>query len=76
MFRNAVFKPSVNTKKWLKSALIRALKTVCQSAVSVIGVSATLGSVDWKLVISTALLSGIVSILTSVGGIPEVESEG
>ena len=61
-----------NWKKWLKAAGIRAIKTMAQTAVASIGVSATMGEVNWLVVGSTALLSGILSILTSVAGLPEV----
>ena len=71
MFKNSVLKASVNTKEWAKKAAIRAVKTMAQTAVAVIGTSA----VDWKIVVSSAVVSGVVSILTSVAGIPEVESE-
>lgn len=64
---------SNKTKKWIKAAGIRAIKTVAQTAVAVIGVSATIGSVDWLTVGSSALLAGILSVLTSVAGLPEVE---
>lgn len=61
--------------EWLKAAGIRALKTVAQTAVASIGVSATMGSVDWVMVGSTSLLAGILSILTSITGLPEVKTE-
>lgn len=64
---------SNKTKKWIKAAGIRAIKTVAQTAVAVIGVSATIGSVDWLTVGSSALLAGILSVLTSVAGLPEAE---
>lgn len=76
MFKNCVFKVSVNTKKWIKSAAVRAVKTVAQTAVATIGTSAAMGEVNWILVGSASLLAGIVSLLTSVAGIPEVEAEG
>ena len=72
MFKNSVLKASVNTKEWAKKAAIRAVKTMAQTAVAVIGTSTV---VDWKIVVSSAVVSGVVSILTSVAGIPEVESE-
>ncbi len=75
MFKNCVFKVSVNTQKWMKSAGIRAVKTMAQTAVSVIAVGSTVASVDWKLAASSAAVAGIVSVLTSVAGIPEVECE-
>lgn len=61
------------TKKWLKAAGIRCLKTVCQTAIASIGTTATLGGVDWAIVASTSALAGILSILTSVAGLPEVK---
>ena len=61
--------------KWIQAAGIRALKTVAESAVSVIGTSAAMGDVNWISVGSTALLSGVLSLITSVAGIPEVEGE-
>lgn len=64
---------SEHTKKWLKAAGIRAIKTVAQTAVGVIGASTVINAVDWRVVVSASILSGIVSILTSVAGLPEVE---
>lgn len=75
MFKNCVFKMDVNTKQWVKAAGVRAVKTVAQSAIAAIGASAAMGDVNWPMVGSTALLSGIVSILTSIAGIPEVPAE-
>ena len=72
MFKNSVFKVDVDTIKWAKAAAIRAVKTMAQSAIGAIGAAATLGAVDWRIVGSTAVLAGIVSVLTSVAGIPEV----
>ena len=60
-------------KKWLKAAAVRAVKTVAQTAVGVIGSAAVLGAVDWRMVASAALLAGIISMLTSVAGLPEVK---
>lgn len=59
--------------KWFRAALIRAVKTMAQTAVATIGTSAALGEVDWILVLSASGLSGILSILTSVAGLPEVK---
>ena len=58
--------------KWLKAAGIRALKTMSQTAIATIGTSAVLSQVNWVLVVSSALLSGLLSILTSVAGLPEL----
>lgn len=63
-------------EKWIIAAMVRAGKTFAQSAVAVIGVSATLGDVNWGVVFSTAALSTILSILTSVAGLPEIETIG
>lgn len=60
-------------KAWIIAALIRALKTVCQTAVAMIGTSAVMSEVNWLMVGSAALLAGILSILTSLAGIPEVD---
>lgn len=61
------------TKKWWKAAGIRAVKTVAQAAVAAIGTTAMLSEVDWLVVASTALLAGVLSLLTSIAGLPEVE---
>lgn len=57
---------------WLKASGIRALKTVAQSAIGTIGGALALGGVDWRLVASAAVLAGVLSLLTSVAGLPEV----
>lgn len=75
MLKNCVFNTSVDTKKWLKASVIRAVKTVAQTAVATIGTSAVMGDVNWVMVASASALSGIISILTSVAGIPEVRSD-
>lgn len=59
--------------KWIKAAGIRAIKTVAQTAVGVIGSSAFLGDVNWLMVGSAAVLAGVMSLLTSVAGLPEVQ---
>ena len=64
---------SGKTKKWLKAAGIRAVKTTAQAAIGGIGAATVLGGVDWKLTVSTAILAGVVSVLTSVAGLPEVK---
>lgn len=63
-------------EKWFDAALIRALKTMAQTAVAMIGTTALMSAVDWKTVISTAVLAGILSMLTSLAGLPEVEQDG
>ena len=66
----------MNWKVWLKAAGIRAIKTVAQTAVATIGTSAVLGDVNWIAVVSASTLAGVLSLLTSVAGLPEIkESE-
>ncbi len=60
-------------KKWTKAAGVRAVKTVAQAAVAGIGTAAVMGQVDWKYVVSASILTGILSVLTSVAGLPEVD---
>lgn len=64
-----------NFKAWFRAAGVRAVKTVAQTAVATIGTSAAMGDVNWILVGSASLLAGILSILTSVAGLPEVKAE-
>ena len=64
-----------NWKNWLKAAGIRAIKTVAQTAVATIGTSVAMGEVNWVMVGSASLLAGILSILTSVAGLPEVKQQ-
>lgn len=61
------------TKKWIKCATVRAVKTTAQTAVATIGTSAVMGDVNWVMVGSASLLAGILSILTSIAGLPEVQ---
>ena len=65
-----------NWKTWFKAAGIRAIKTIAQTAVATIGTSAVLGEVNWVMVGSASLLAGILSLLTSVAGLPEVDEGG
>ena len=59
--------------KWLRAAGVRAVKTVAQTAIATIGASAVLSAVDWPMVLSASALAGVLSLLTSVAGLPEVE---
>ena len=63
----------VFTKEWFHAALVRSLKTVAQTAVAIIGTSVAMGDVDWLKVGSAALLAGVLSLLTSVAGLPELK---
>lgn len=64
-----------NFLKWLKAAGVRAVKTVAQTAVATIGTSAVMGEVNWIMVGSTSALAGVVSLLTSVAGLPEIKED-
>ena len=65
----------VFTKAWLKASLIRAIRTVCQTAIATIGTSALLSEVNWLSVASASALAGILSLLTSLAGLPEVDEK-
>lgn len=60
-----------NWEKWLKYAGIRAVKTMAQSGVAAIGSAAVISQIDWKVVVSTMIVSGVLSVLTSIAGLPE-----
>lgn len=64
-----------NFKEWLKAAAIRSIKTIAQTSIATIGTSAVMGDVNWLMVGSSSLLAGILSILTSIAGLPEVEKK-
>lgn len=61
-------------KNWMKAAAVRAVKTVAQTAVATIGTAVVLGDVNWIMVASASVLAGVLSLLTSVAGLPEVEA--
>ena len=73
LMKRLVNKMNEKFEKWLKAAGVRAVKTIAQTAVATIGTSAILSAVDWKVVISASLLAGLLSVLTSVAGLPEVK---
>lgn len=75
MFKKCVFKANVDTVEWIKKAGVRAVKTMAQTFVATVGTATVMGAVDWKMVLSASVLAGILSIATSVAGIPEVEAE-
>ena len=65
---------SIFTKQWFIAAGVRSLKTICQTAVATIGTAAVMGDVNWVMVLSASVLAGILSMLTSVAGLPEVDA--
>lgn len=75
MLKNCVFNIDVNTKQWIKAAAVRAVKTMAQTFVATIGTATVMGGVDWKMVASASVLAGVLSVATSVAGIPEVTAE-
>ena len=75
MFKNNVFKLSVNTKKWLKATGVRCVRTFGATMVAALPTTAaTMGSVDWKVAFSTATLATVIIFFTCVAGVPEVEA--
>lgn len=75
MFKNCVFKPSVNTVEWFKAASVRAVKTMAQAALGIMGTGIFLHDIDWTMVVSASIVAGIASVLTSVAGIKEVKAK-
>lgn len=75
MFKNCVFKPSVNTVEWFKAASVRAIKTMAQAALGIMGTGIFIHDIDWVMVISASIVAGIASILTSIAGIKEVKAK-
>lgn len=75
MFKNCVFKPNVNTIEWFKAASVRAIKTMAQAALGIMGTGIFIHDIDWVMVISASIVAGIASILTSVAGIKEVKAK-
>lgn len=72
MFKNSVFNVSVDTKKWAKAALVRAVKTMAQTALTMLTVGQAIFDINWANVLAVSATAGIISILTSVVGVPEV----
>lgn len=75
MFKNCVFKPNVNTIEWFKAASVRAIKTMAQAALGIMGTGIFIHDIDWVMVVSASIVAGIASILTSVAGIKEVKAK-
>ena len=75
MFKNCVFKIDVDTQKWIKAAAVRAAKTMAQTFVATISTAAVMGDVNSQMVVSASALAGILSVATSVAGIPEVAAK-
>ena len=75
MFKNIVFKPSVDTKEWFKAAIVRAVKTFAQALGGFITVGVALSDVNWKLALSVSAAATIYSVITSISGLPEVKSQ-
>lgn len=66
---------SIFTKEWVKCAFVRAIKTFCQAAIATIGTAAVMGEVNWAMVMSASALAAVLSLLTSVAGLPEVNND-
>lgn len=75
MFKNCVFKVSVDTLEWCKATAVRAIKTMAETAAGMIIAGSTMSEVDWMYVGSVSLVSGILSVTISIAGIPEVPSK-
>ena len=73
MFKNCVFKADVDTMQWARAAVRRAVKTVAQTFVATVGTAAVMGEVNWPLGASASALAGILSLATSVAGLPELD---
>ena len=66
---------TIFTKRWFVAALVRSVKTCCQTAIATIGTTALISEVNWLMVLSASALAGVLSILTSLAGLPEVKEE-
>ena len=75
MLKNCVFRADVDTRQWIHAAARRAVKTMAQTFVATIGTAAVMGDVNWQMVASASVLSGILSVATSIAGLPEIKAE-
>lgn len=75
MFKKCVFKADVDTMQWAKAAARRAIKTMAQTFVATIGAASVMGDVNWPMVASASVLAGILSMATSVAGLPELDTK-
>lgn len=75
MLKNCVFRADVDTIQWVKAAGTRAIKTMAQTFVATIGSAAVMGEVNWPMVASASVLSGILSVATSIAGLPELPAK-
>ena len=75
MLKNCVFRADVDTIQWVKAAGIRAIKTMAQTFVATIGSAAAMGEVNWPMVASASALAGILSVATSIAGLPELPAK-
>ena len=75
MLKNCVFRADVDTIQWVKAAGIRAVKTMAQTFVATIGSAAVMGEVNWPMVASASALAGILSVATSIAGLPELPAK-
>jgi hypothetical protein len=67
---------TIKTRTWIKAAAVRAVRTVAQTAIATIGTAVVVGNVNWVYVVSASVLAGILSVLTSLTGLPEVDTKG
>ena len=75
MLKNCVFRADVDTRQWIHAAGWRAIKTMAQTFVATIGSAAVMGEVNWPMVASASVLSGILSVATSIAGLPELPAK-
>ena len=75
MLKNCVFRADVDTRQWIHAAGGRAIKTMAQTFVATIGSAAVMGEVNWPMVASASVLSGILSVATSIAGLPELPAK-